>query len=179
MPEILKIEPTSAHDPKPTEITLKFDSPKEIEGKWGPQWMYTVIHNGEEKTLYATKGLHGRIDEQGGKAGDTFSIIRTGSGKETRWDVMHVNDLHLRGDARQNPQPNVSAPTAAAPADAKSTYYTRLKQYAVAWNIAERFLSDKGGGDNINAVAFTFYKMAQDVGYDLRLEEGQDTNPKA
>jgi len=178
MPEILKIEPTSLHDPKPTEITLKFDTPKEIEGKWGPQWMYTVIHNGEEKTLYATKGLHGRISDNGAKAGDTFSIIRTGSGKETRWDVLHVDDLGLRGEARQNPQPNIKQSAPAASKDAKQEYYTRLKQYSLAWDIAERFLSDKGGGDNINAVAFTFYKMAQDVGYDLRKEEDGD-DPKA
>lgn len=177
MAEILKIQPTDPFKPQPTEVTLKFDTPKEIEGKWGPQWMYTVIHNGQEKVIYATKGLHGRIEEQGGKAGDTFSIIRRGEGKETRWDVLHVNDLHLRGEARQNPQPDINQSAPAKPAgNPKKEFFKRREQYGQAWDMAVDFLHAKQSNADVNAVAFTFYKMAQDVGYDL-MED--DEAPKA
>jgi len=164
MASILKIQPTNPHQPEPTEITLKFDSPKEIEGNWGPQWMYGVWHEGEEKVIYATKGLHNAIENTGSKANDTLSIIRTGEGKETRWSVLHTDDISLAGDAKKGN----SKPAPSRPQQTGMSFQDRYEQYGVAWDMAVDFLAEKQTTADVNAVAFTFYKMAMDAGHDLR-----------
>lgn len=153
-----------------TEAKLKFDQPLEKEGQYGPYWLYKMDINGQEETVPASKSLHEAIQATGAKAGSVISVIRMGEGKDTRYDVVDTQNLdggaseqQLEAEADRvfPPKPQPSA---------KTEFYTLLKKYKIAWGLAEKFLDGKQG--EVNAVAFTFYKMAQDVGYDLRKEEG-------
>lgn len=169
MAEILKIPSSSPHDPQPTVIKLKYDNPKEIEGKYGTQYMYGVTHQGQDKVLYATTGLHRQIEATQSRQGDELSVIRTGEGKETRWSVLPLEDQHLSG------QPLPKQETQAAPTRRNGpTFEERYLQYGVAWDMAVDFLAAKQSNADVNAVAFTFYKMAQDAGHNLM----EEPNPK-
>lgn len=170
-PPIYKFEPTSARDPKSVDVTLKYDTPQETEGKWGTQYRYSVSIDGTDYTIFATPGLHNAIQATGARANETISVIRLGEGKETRWDVVHekqfgtsaaakhdnpINDPFLKPEERGKPQRS-----------SKNLFYDNVKRYGVAWKMAETFLSERTQTADCNAVAFTFYKMAQDAGHDL------------
>jgi len=169
--------PTSdARNPQPTDATLLFDEPLEKEGKWGPYWIYKMRINGEEESIPATKGLHNAIQNAMGRKGDTLSVIRMGEGKDTRWDVINTNDAALYGEnppekapaARQAPPPVQQA------SNTKERFYDNMERYKRAWNLASEFLETQQQTGDINAIAFTFYKMASDAGYDLLDDTSND-----
>lgn len=176
---IFKVEPTDPRNPKAVDVTLKFDTPKEVPPKeegWNPSWRYSVKIDDKDYTIFATKGLHNAIQETGAKAGDTVSVVRFGEGLKTEWDVLHTDNLGTEaaknhGDAG-DPFERPAGGYRPKP-DAKTEFYNSLKRYQEAWTIAGRFL-EKNGGDasQHSAVAFTFYRMASDAGYDIREEEG-------
>lgn len=177
MSSILKIEPTDPRNPEPTLVVLKFDKPKEVEGKYGPQYMYSVQADGEDKVIYATPGMHRRIEELGARQGDALSIIRTGAGKDTRWDII-MEGREGKALVGRDGDPFVEGPDAARKLKAptfnpREEFQKRQAQYAVAWEMAKEFLTQSGDDADLNAVAFTFYKMAQDCGFDLT----EDTPP--
>jgi hypothetical protein len=63
-------------------------------GKYS-KWMYDVLHNGQEKTLGATKGLQTVLEAHSLQPGDVISITRSGAGLSTRWAVAFE-----RGDTK-------------------------------------------------------------------------------
>ena len=181
MSKILKIESTDPRNPVPTLITLKFNQPKEVEGNYGTQYMYGVIVNGEEKTIYATPGMHRRIQELGAKQGDTLSVIRTGQGKETRWDII-IDGRNGNKQVGRDGDPFVEGPYASQQMKSPTfvpevEFQRRIAQYGVAWEMAREFIDMHGGEADLNAVAFTFYKMAQDCGHDLTAAQEDDQTP--
>lgn len=170
-PPIYKFEATSARDPKSVDITLKYDTPKETEGKYGTQYRYSVSINGDDYTIFATPGLHKAIQDTRGRAGDVLSVIRIGEGKDTRWDVVRL-DGSQGANADPIDDPFLAPEERNIPKKTSQTiFYDNLKRYEQAWIMAERFLTKHGGQGDLNAVSFTFYKMAQDAGYDLMNEE--------
>jgi len=75
----LKVEPDS-------EVTLTFNGgPRLVEGKFGPQHAYEWLKDGQDYTIYATKGLHFELDKLKLTTGDVVKIARTGSGTDTRY----------------------------------------------------------------------------------------------
>lgn len=176
-PQIYKFEATSARDPKSVDVTLKYDTPQEVEGKFGTQYRYSVTIDGTDYTIFATPGLHRAIENTGAKAGETISVIRIGEGKDTRWDIVHekafgsqaasnhnnpINDPFLKPEERNKPRQN-----------SRTLFEENMKRYSTAWDLATEFLTEKGGDGDLNAVAFTFYKMAQDAGHDLLEDQGK------
>jgi len=181
MSKILKIQSTDPRNPQPTLVTLKFNQPKEVEGNYGTQYMYGVIHEGMDKTIYATPGMHRRIQEIGARQGDTLSIIRTGEGKETRWDII-VDGRDGTKQIGRDGDPFVVGPYAKQELKSptfrpEAEFQRRMAQYGVAWEMAHEFISQRGGEGDLNAVAFTFYKMAQDCGHDLTAPQEADEAP--
>ena len=171
-PPIYKFEATNARDPKSVDVTLRFDTPKEVEGKWGPQYMYGITVEGTDYTLYATPGLHRSIQETGARQGETISVIRFGEGKDTRWDVIHTKDFSAKNSAHGNVDPFITPQERNAPKrDAGVVFHENMMRYQIAWNMAHDFLQQVEGQGDLNAVAFTFYKMAQDAQYDLLNED--------
>lgn len=133
--------------------------------------MYTVLDKngafgrpGEEHTLFASKALHSRIQDTRAGKDDTISIIKVGEGKDTRWDVQKVEDLD---EATGHPKPLNHG---------QEAFHQDLRRYSVAWDMAHDFLTEKGQTGDLNAIAFTFYKMAKDARHDLLQEkEGGDS----
>lgn len=77
-----------------TEVTVEIqDGPREkkFKGQNGEysKWMYDVIHNGEEVTIGATKGLQNALAPLSPRPGDIINIGRTGQGLDTRWAVAY------------------------------------------------------------------------------------------
>lgn len=176
-PPIYKFEASDARNPKAVDVTLKYDTPQETEGKFGTQYKYSVTINGTDYTVFATPGLHRAIESTGARANETVSVIRIGSGKETKWDVIHADQFGTNAAENHgtpNEDPFVSKQDASnykPKKNARTTYYDNLRRYEIAWDIAERFAKKQGTDQGLNAIAFTFYKMAQDADYDLLQEQ--------
>jgi hypothetical protein len=45
----------------------------------------------------------------------------------------------------------------------KERFYDNMERYKRAWNLASEFLETQQQTGDINAIAFTFYKMASDL----------------
>jgi hypothetical protein len=179
-----KFPATNPRDPQPTEMEMLFDSPLEKEGQYGPYYIYKVRIHGEEESIAASPGLHKAIEGAFYKKGDVLSVIRTGEGKDTRYDILNTKDSALDNDTQKpappphKPQePRQAAPARPASPDARSNFIAALNQYSVAWDMAERMINHKESTADTNAVAFTIYRMAKDAGYDLR-EEKKESEPE-
>jgi hypothetical protein len=167
-PDILNIPTsTSFRDLQETQVTLLFDTPKEFEGKFGPQWKYSVESGGTEYTLFASAALHRQIQETFPTKGTTVSIARVGEGKETKWDVVYVSGPKGTGDSPQAREriaagAGASTPRAADP----SGYNASLALYWEAFDSAVSTLTERGLTPQVdaNAVAFVIYKLAKDHG---------------
>ena len=167
-PDILNIPVSNSfRDLQETQVTLLFDTPREFEGKYGPQWKYSVESNGTEYTLFASKALHRQIQETFPAKGTTISIARVGEGKETKWDVVYVAGPKGSGDsqeARERVGTSAPAPRVAGPDP--SGFSASLDLYWDSFYYAINVLKGKEIEYNVdaNAVAFVIYKLAKDHG---------------
>jgi hypothetical protein len=185
---ILNINPVDPFNPKPVVLKLRFGQPKEVEGKFGPQFMYGVEVNGQPHTLFASKALDTAIYETGAEQNDYVAVIRTGEGKDTRWQARLVDPSgnHIEGKSRNiRSAPSVSRGDAPAPRqDAPRPAPAPAPQVTQADRIAA-FLLDESlyfaamararilvGSEHpvsidLNAVSFVLYKMAKEHGVEL------------
>ena len=60
----------------PLRVRFPYGDHKEINGQYGQQFMYTVEVEGLRDRLYATPGLHHKLQEAGVKAGAVFTITK-------------------------------------------------------------------------------------------------------
>lgn len=198
---ILKIDPVDVFNPKPVMLKLKFDEPKETQGTYGTQYLYSVIHEGTEKTFFASQSLDGMIYETGAGKDDWLAIIRTGEGKDTRWNVKLVdaNGNPVTGAGRkgkresnqatQEPQqgasnPNQGSQQGGQPSRASQalSYEDRVAAFAMDemayWGSFQRATGHLDASKikwqvDANACAYVIYRMAKDHGIEL----GPDGDP--
>lgn len=192
---ILTIEPADAFKPDPYVIELKFDDPKEIEGKYGKQFLYGVKHKGKDHVLFASQALDGMIFETGAKKGDRVAILRTGAGTDTRWNVRLIDNegRPIEGGGRKGqraPEAQRGASTgqggtgaqAERPKPASRSYDERLADFVMEemayWGAFKRatimLTADKIEWNvDANACAYVLHRMARDHGIDL----GPDGDP--
>lgn len=178
---ILNIQPVDPFNPKPTIVTLRFDEPKEFEGKYGTQFMYSVSdEGGRTHTMFASQALDGQIHKIGAKKGDRIAIVRTGEGKDTRWTVRFADGRTpevIPQDKRGAPRSEPTAPPITANIGrAKKSYDDRLADflsdlhlYVSAYSAVMDNLKhlDIPKSIDVNAAAFVIYKMAKDHGIEL------------
>jgi hypothetical protein len=182
---ILNINPVDPFNPRPTIVQLRFDEPKEVEGKFGPQFLYGVAVDGVNHTLFASKALDTSIYETGAKKDDYVAIVRTGEGKDTRWTarLVDVDGTPIEGggrkiqDAKAAPrQPalrqSLSAPAAAprpqvSSEDRLAAFLLDESLYWAAMARGRNMLKDQPYNLDLNAVAFVIYKMAKEHGVEL------------
>jgi len=55
-----------------TKVTLKFDTPREVQTKYGPKLVYGAMINGQDETFFATDSVHADLSRL--KKGDTAYI---------------------------------------------------------------------------------------------------------
>ena len=78
----------------PVRVRFPYGDFKEINGQYGLQYMYTVEVQGRRDRLYATPGLHHKLQEAGVKAGAVFTITKIeveGNRKDWRVEVQGQN----------------------------------------------------------------------------------------
>ncbi len=97
-------------EPRETEFSNK-------QGEAYTKWLYDVLHNGTEKTIGATKGLHNTLESVSPRAGDVIAITRTGTGLNTRWAVAFE-----RGQDASMPAASTNVRPGATIDDLWSTY---------------------------------------------------------
>jgi hypothetical protein len=182
---ILNIQPVDPFNPRPTIVKLRFDEPKQFEGKYGTQFMYSVTdERGQNHVLFASQALDGQIHKLGAKAQDRLAIVRTGEGKDTRWTVRLVDaNGNATVDTGRAPAPRGATPSPAAPAapaatsyrppkpfeDRLASYLSDVNLYINAYTAAMQELShlEIPKSIDMNAAAFVIYKMAKDNGIEL------------
>jgi hypothetical protein len=186
---ILNIQPVDPFNPKPTIVKLRFDEPKQFEGKYGTQFMYSVEdERGVQHVLFASQALDGQIHQVGAKANDRVAIVRTGQGKDTRWTVRLIDRNGNMTEPERKAAPRNATPSpATAPQQAPATtpaYVTRpaksfedrltaylsdVNLYINAYSTVLQELNhiDIPKSIDANAAAFVVYKMAKDHGIEF------------
>jgi hypothetical protein len=167
-PPILNVPASkSFRDLNEVQVTLLFDEPKEFEGKFGPQWKYSVEVDGVEHTLFASNALNRLIQEQSPIKGTTLSIARVGEKKDTKWDVVYVSgpkgdNSVTSGSGRDEGGGSGTQARGGSP----ERFVDDLALYWQAFDLATETLKAKGlePQADINAVAFVIYKLAKDNG---------------
>lgn len=178
---ILNIQPADPFNPKPTIVKLRFDEPKQFEGKFGTQFMYSVTdERGQNHVLFASQALDGQIHKLGAKAQDRLAIVRTGEGKDTRWTVRLVDgNGNPTVDTGRAPAPRGATPAPAptmtanrqpkAFEDRLASYLNDVNLYINAYSTVLQELNhiDLPKSIDVNAAAFVVYKMAKDHSIEL------------
>lgn len=67
-----------------------FDGPKEVDGRWGPSYMYTIYVDGVEHVLFASGGLQKELAPLQLVSGDDVEVYRIGDDKNTQWYVKKI-----------------------------------------------------------------------------------------
>ena len=78
----------------PLMLRFPYGDHKEINGQYGLQYMYTAEVDGLRDRLYATPGLHHKLQDAGVKAGATITITKIeveGNRKDWRVEVQGQN----------------------------------------------------------------------------------------
>jgi hypothetical protein len=182
-PPILNIPAVDPFNPQPVIGRMRFGEPKQVEGKFGTQYMYGLEVNGQAHTLFASKALDAAIYETGAQQNDYIAIIRTGEGKDTRWQVRLVdeNGQEIKGAGRSikeaKPAERLPSPEPAAPKpkltaeERQINFVSDEDQYFSALARARHRVKDwpiaDGNNIDLNAVAFVLYKMAKEHGVTL------------
>lgn len=105
----LKIEPTLIGEaPKWYTFQVLFPEPRAFEKPTYVSYMWTIMHDGEEKVLFEYQGLKNAFDELSPplQANDTVSVLRSGTGKETRWRVERAAAPATEAVVRAAPMPS-------------------------------------------------------------------------
>jgi len=92
----------------PVEVALRQGSHKQVEGRYGPQLMYTLA---DKRIMYVPLIVADRIRELDIGSGEPFEVckaeIRDGNRRWINWQVRRVEEA-------QQPDPSPNAPAAAA-----------------------------------------------------------------
>jgi hypothetical protein len=83
----------------PYTLALKFDTGKEVEGRFGNQVMFTVITDtNETKQLYLDMPVAAEIVRLGIRAGVRFSLVKrevkVGRKPTPRWEISLIDPVH-------------------------------------------------------------------------------------
>lgn len=80
---------------EPEELQLKFPNGLEVDGRYGPQKMFTVLRNGEERRIYLPLATGELIDEFRLGPGERFQlekrVKKDGRKKGIEWVVTRVD----------------------------------------------------------------------------------------
>ena len=97
----------------PLLMTFQFNQPKTGTGQYGEWYLYGVEHQGQDKGIFASRGLHDRLQQLGQLQGRSLEITKVVDevGK-TRW-VIKENGTDITPEAPQSvPAPqNTQTPT--------------------------------------------------------------------
>lgn len=147
---------------------LKYDKPMEKQGKRGPFYVYGCTDAaGKDASFLAFAEQHAAIKATGAGAGDVVYMAKVGSGPGEEWFVRKDGDPFTRGPGGSY-QDDRNAP-------AGRGFDARLAQYNAALDVAceiaahvENTRAMPGFAHlDVNAVAFTLMKMADDTNTDL------------
>jgi len=176
---ILNIRPVDPFNPRPVIMKLRFGEPKEVEGKFGKQFMYGVEVDGQPHTLFASPALDKAIYETNAQQGGYVAVIRTGEGKDTRWQVRAVDgagnpvaneprSIQSAPPAAREPQQAAYSPAPAtrpqpSPEDRLAAFLEDENLYFAAMARARTMLGrETPVSIDLNAVSFVLYKMAKE-----------------
>jgi hypothetical protein len=187
---VLDIPVADAFDPQPTIIELKFDTPREFQGDYGPRYAYSIKHKGTDHVLFASQALDGAIYQTGAQKGDRVAIIRTGTGQDTRWKARLVDEngravegktdrpaKRPKADDTQARQQTATSASSGGQRTMSKSFDERLTDflndetlYLHAMQRAMTALPEDAPKPSLdlNAVAFVLYKMAKD--HDITLD---------
>lgn len=145
------------------------------------------VEPGTQMIMFAWDGLNRAINETEAAKNDVIEIVRTGEGKRTRWyvDLSVVADSETSAreaqqDSRSDP-PKTSKGWHKAPAPqtasggltAAERFDHQVNRYLHALDLARVHTEQREipYQVDLNAMAFAFYKMAEDAGYDPTKDE--------
>lgn len=141
---------------------------EKVEGKFGPQYLYTVEVNGLQDKLYASEKLHRGLQETGVKSGSRFVIVKEDKGNRTVWKVTPAGD---------RPSSPADAARASKQADSGSQETGASGSEALAGGLfglaarclreslnAWRWLGENFTSDNVQATANTLFIACSDRG---------------
>jgi hypothetical protein len=189
---ILKFQPADAFNPKPYVLRLMYDDPKEKDGTYGKQFMYTAeVVQGDSDVrdgqcvFFASPALDGLIYDLKARKGDLVAIIRTGEGTDTRWNVRLVDSQGNTIDTSDRPAKPVGQPSGGGdsgggqrrPAKRELPFSERIagfvleeQRYFGAMRRAQAVLEreKQDFSVDLNAVAYVLHRMALD--YDITLD---------
>lgn len=60
------------------QVTMKYDTGKHVDGKFGPQVMFGVTVDGQDDYWYVSPFVNGLFESNEVKAGDTLTVTRSG-----------------------------------------------------------------------------------------------------
>lgn len=87
---MLKKEKLKFEIETPITMTLSFANPKEGEGAYGKWYLYGVVVNKIERSLFAFPSLHEQIQKGGFTKGDTIIITQH---SKNNWSVIKAEDI--------------------------------------------------------------------------------------
>jgi len=99
-------------------VTLRYDQPKTGTNNYGDWFLYGVIHEGEEKGLFATSYLNDKLKFYG--EGDVLNIRKEEVGGKIQWNVIPQEGTDVKRDRGKSAGTNgvpVSTPTKAISMD--------------------------------------------------------------
>ena len=88
----------------PVKLTFPWGDHKEVTSHYGQQFAYSVEHSGQRDKLFATAGLHHKLQEAGVRAGSEFTITKI---------EIEGNRKDWRIEGEEAPAPDAAAPQGA------------------------------------------------------------------
>jgi len=98
----------------PRTLCFPYGDFKEVNGQFGPQFLYTVEEEGERDKLYATPNLHDQLQAAGMAPGSVLTITKMeGEGNRKSWQVQSDGGNGYPADTSQQelPPPAESPPS--------------------------------------------------------------------
>ena len=153
----------------PVLVTLPFGDYKELEGKYGTQFLYNVQVDGETQTLFADVKLHQAMLTAGLAPGVTMTITKTQESFETAaGEQRRANVWSISGGSGTPTAATALAAPAAAPAsppagNAREVWVAQVHHFKRCIAQAEKaytdlgYTVDKSSPDSINSAAATLF----------------------
>ena len=153
----------------PVLVTLPFGDYKELEGKYGTQFLYNVQVDGETQTLFADVKLHQAMLTAGLAPGVTMTITKTQESFETAAGEQRRANVWLISGGSGTPTAAAAlAAPAAAPAsppagNAREVWVAQVHHFKRCIAQAEKaytdlgYTVDKSSPDSINSAAATLF----------------------
>lgn len=187
----IDIPASSARNPQEVQVTLEFDTPNEKDKGDYTLYIYSVraaagcrtrdgdpIQPGQKAVMFAYDGLKNAIDETGAGKGTTIGIIRTGTGKDTRWDVEVLSGNTRPQEDRpvsSGKEPRRNDPVLDQDVNDVPDFYMMVAQYAACFQQAAAMAVATLGEERVThegtqATAFSLMRMALDRGISVPLD---------